>query len=484
MNAFFSSSPSPAPAISGTPTNPSSSASLPSSPPPSWLISNEISGSGSGGGSENTKSEKYKEMEENISKQEKELRENVRDLLSALAQRDQIYAASRKAYQKLNKECKLMIYTILKKIIEKEKEALSARQTYLEKFEEKVNCIDLEQDELEFIESHVGEYSNDGELILQSQALSILGDIHILEKQHAEIKNSSTALPTTAPTAAPVAPPAAAMSGGGSGEDGGRRLSGSEDTCTSISVLDTPLPVSASPSTESVGSSSNQMEQTHQHFSNLFYLSEWSIRNTSPISSPLEILSALKIKSTIQRGSLTQSVDLTDDTTSVSAPVSASASAPSAAASGSGLGGSDSNQTTANLDEVESSIFQLCHLCDSTEGRKLFVNVLNQFRSKKVEVGLGFAALGAVVWYLLTKCLHVNDVHNAKIIMILSQVSASLSLSFSLSVSIYLCPSLSLSLSLTLSLSLSPSLSLSLSLTFCLPLSVSLPLSLTLVYLL
>jgi hypothetical protein len=48
-----------------------------------------------------------------------------------------------------------MIYTVLKKIIEKEIEALSARQTYLEKFEEKVNCIDLEQDELEFMSGNI-----------------------------------------------------------------------------------------------------------------------------------------------------------------------------------------------------------------------------------------------------------------------------------------------------------------------------------------
>jgi hypothetical protein len=69
------------------------------------------------------------------------------------------------------------------------------------------------------------------------------------------------------------------------------------------------------------------------------------------------------------------------------------------------------------------TIRQLCQLCETTEGRKLFVNVLNQYRSKQVEVGLGFPLLGAVVWFLLTKCLQVNDVHNAKIVMILSQVS-------------------------------------------------------------
>lgn len=323
VNSFFSSS-SPPPPIPGQPS--------PSSPPP-----------------DDNKSDKYKEMEENVMRQEKELRENIRDLLSCLAQRDQIYAASRKAYQKLNKECKLLIYTTLKKIVEREKESLLARQTILEKLEEKVNCIDIDQDESEFIESHIGEYSNQGELLLQSQALSILGDIHILDRQHQEMRN----------------------------------------TMGESNPFDEP---------EKLEGGSTQMDQTHEYFSRIFYLSDWNVRGTVPNSTPSEILSSLKIKAVTQRGSLTQQTDDNGTDQSTSLPVN------------------------NDFNEIEEAIYKLCQLCDTTEGRKLFVNVLNQFRSKKVEVGLGFSLLGAVVWYLLTKCLHVNDVHNAKIIMILSQV--------------------------------------------------------------
>lgn len=36
-------------------------------------------------------------------------------------------------------------------------------------------------------------------------------------------------------------------------------------------------------------------------------------------------------------------------------------------------------------------------------------------------MGIGFSLLGAVLWHLLSECRTANDVHNGKIIMILSQ---------------------------------------------------------------
>ena len=46
---------------------------------------------------------------------------------------------------------------------------------------------------------------------------------------------------------------------------------------------------------------------------------------------------------------------------------------------------------------------------------------LNKYRSKKVDVGPGYSYLGATLWALLQHCLDDNDVHSAKIIMMLSQ---------------------------------------------------------------
>jgi hypothetical protein len=54
-------------------------------------------------------------------------------------------------------------------------------------------------------------------------------------------------------------------------------------------------------------------------------------------------------------------------------------------------------------------------------GRDSFITELNQFRSRKVELGGGFDALGVVLWKTLSFCQDQNDVHNSKIIMMLSQ---------------------------------------------------------------
>ena len=42
-----------------------------------------------------------------------------------------------------------------------------------------------------------------------------------------------------------------------------------------------------------------------------------------------------------------------------------------------------------------------------------------------MELGKGFEALGAVLWATLDHCMADNDVHSAKVVMILSQVMKS-----------------------------------------------------------
>jgi hypothetical protein len=310
------------------------------------------------------KSEKYQEMEDHLLRQDKEIRENARDLLSCLAQRDQIYAASRKAYQQLNKEVKLLIYTILKQIIEREKEALAAKQKVVERLEEKINCIDCESDELEFIEGEVGEYSNPGELILQSQALSILGDIQILEKQNQEMILTV----------------------------GGRESFSTQGVGTTTGGKGTATIATGGVTTEGNG----QMEQISEYFSTIFRLSEWTVKTDSSDKdspSPVEILTALRIKTKTtspRQGSVSAEDFFCSSATALveSPSIDFLSTSP--------LSPLDIDPTEA----VEMTIRQLCQLCETAEGRKLFVNVLNQYRSKQVEVGLGFPLLGAVVWVL------------------------------------------------------------------------------------
>ena len=55
-------------------------------------------------------------------------------------------------------------------------------------------------------------------------------------------------------------------------------------------------------------------------------------------------------------------------------------------------------------------------------GRDVFATVLNQYRSKKCDVGRAHMALNALMWQTLDECsVHPYDIHTAKVIMMLSQ---------------------------------------------------------------
>ena len=121
------------------------------------------------------------------------------------------------------------------------------------------------------------------------------------------------------------------------------------------------------------------IEETTMHLSKIFFLSEWPVDIAPREASVDELLEALHDSST-----------------------------PPDTHSAGGI--------------LKTSIQRLLQLSENLEGRKVLVNVLNQFRSKQVNVGVGFKLLAAVLWGLLTKCKSSNDVHNGKIVMILSQV--------------------------------------------------------------
>ena len=53
---------------------------------------------------------------------------------------------------------------------------------------------------------------------------------------------------------------------------------------------------------------------------------------------------------------------------------------------------------------LDESVTWLSNVVTTQKGRDAFISALNQFRSKKVEVGDGFSALGAVLWDLLDQC--------------------------------------------------------------------------------
>ena len=101
------------------------------------------------------------------------IRCDVRSLLRMIANRDQIYLASRKALQSLDRECKHMVGIALKALIRREREAQNAKMIVLDKLHSAVNSIDTDADEQDFIDTYKGD--GDG-IVLSAQALSIMSD--------------------------------------------------------------------------------------------------------------------------------------------------------------------------------------------------------------------------------------------------------------------------------------------------------------------
>lgn len=62
-------------------------------------------------------------------------------------------------------------------------------------------------------------------------------------------------------------------------------------------------------------------------------------------------------------------------------------------------------------------------LLESRRGQEALVKQLNQQRSKRTEIEDGFEELASAVGFVLDKCRENHDVHNAKMAMMLSQVS-------------------------------------------------------------
>ena len=202
-----------------------------------------------------------------------------------------------------------------------------------------------------------------GELVLCSQALSILGDIvtiDTLAKRDSEIEeatvseerpSSTTLASNSSNNKAPTNPNVARRASTGT------------------------MPALCS------------MEETTMHLSKIFFLAEWPTHIISPEAAVEDILATF----------------LGDESQNF-----------------------NENENIQDTDKhLKTSIQRLVQLSDNLEGRKVLVNVLNQFRSKQVNVGIGFKLLAAVLWGLLTKCKSANDVHNGKIVMILSQVGLS-----------------------------------------------------------
>jgi hypothetical protein len=73
-------------------------------------------------------------------------------------------------------------------------------------------------------------------------------------------------------------------------------------------------------------------------------------------------------------------------------------------------------------DYLNNHVNDLSQIFESSEGRRDFALILNQYRSKQVALTDGFQPLGVVLLKCLDLCLLNNDIHTAKVIMMLSLV--------------------------------------------------------------
>ena len=89
-----------------------------------------------------------------------------------------VLTASRRAHQKLDRECKRTASLSLKKVVIREREAHDARGAALECLEAAVLAIDLNQDEAAYVAKFCNDDVDDA-LLMCSQALTALGDLTV-----------------------------------------------------------------------------------------------------------------------------------------------------------------------------------------------------------------------------------------------------------------------------------------------------------------
>jgi hypothetical protein len=109
-----------------------------------------------------------------VLKHEKEMSEEIRSLLKSISNRDQVLSASRRAFQKLDRECKRAVYYTLRKILDKEKENFEFKKMHLDKLDRSLSKVNIEEDMNTFIDTYQYE---EGSLVLNSHALSLLSDL-------------------------------------------------------------------------------------------------------------------------------------------------------------------------------------------------------------------------------------------------------------------------------------------------------------------
>lgn len=495
--------------------------------------------------------DRLREIEENITKYEREMKEESRNLLRVLNSRDHILSASRRAYQTLDMKCKKSVITSLKKLVVRERESNNARNAVLEKLELTIDNVDIDADLMDFIATHT---TPDDGLVLQSQALSMLADLNIIDKkidsssppiqqsQHmppnssdlkqllnssspgrgkdgylrevdgvnltgreaivvthkdfedesnnaisppGHIRNSSTsilsmmqsALGTTSQSQSTPSPPFSSSFISVSTIRSVTppslplplvrlSLTDSEDSGEFSNAMCSTPPSRRSPTIDLESSILSMSCNSTTSFGRLLTHRETEVDQDidnsmqplpSPFSSPLppsfpektqssiseshlnfiffgkEDVVSNMLSANIESSLMTINVHTTDKSNIKYSPEDILKFCQRNSVSVLKSKSSDSRDSSKSIDlefsvvgvgaggSIESSVAWLARLIETQDGRNIFVAELNKFRSTKVDVGRGFTALGVVLWTALLYCQAANDVHCAKIMMMLSQ---------------------------------------------------------------
>lgn len=387
------------------------------------------------------------------------IKEDIRNLLRCISYRDQVLKASRRALQKLDRECKKAMFYTLRKMADKEREHVDLRNLVVDKFEANVKAVDVLADMNDFVISHLSE---GGELMYSAQALSLLTDLFQPPPSCVDADGSSGTPRSRQPSMTSPTPhrtPQSSPPGTSSRKSLAAASPFSSETAPRVSLVPA-APTSPTPA----------VFEFNSYLSQIFYTQQVE---AAPQVMVNEDVGALSDTATTSDGGRARSsapppppprrpsTTASSEAASTAAPsISSSSSVPptqsttkeaprGTAGHGTGEGGDDvkaahrkvrvtnldikyrdiENATTEKLVEFESNASLkiatqwLCNSVRTLAGREIFISELNQFRSKKVNLGAGFDALGVVLWTTLSYCQVENDIRTAKVIMMLAQVS-------------------------------------------------------------
>lgn len=392
-------------------------------------------------------------LDETVAKHEREIKDDVRALLRAIANRDQMTSASRRAYQTLDRTTKKTIFGVIKQITIREREAQIAREVALVALEEAVRQYSIEEDEEDFITR----YSSDADCFMQSsQALNILGDLAITGggmhsrnstsgnatpsnigsginattdgNNHAtnstiETTSSSTSMPAPAPT--PSSPFSTLFSSLASVTQSSNppttndnntkqklHTSSNANTSANANTSTNPnpckeqekcIPPPIAYEDKANSSNANQLTSSiHEYLSCIFYMTNSKQLHPkyiaiierqakTPITQiPLDVLVFCREFQKAMEVTQSKTIETTDE-------------------------------YSYNIPLVN-AVNKISDIVRTKEGRAAFVTCLNTFRSKQVNVGISYGWLAAIMWLALDQSHSCNDVRSAKVIMMLSQV--------------------------------------------------------------